>query len=187
MGSKRFGCGAVVWEGSIYAMGGHDGSNVLRSVERFDGSRWSEAPSMQIRRFGCAAAVFLGSLYAVRGRDGSLRLSSVEKFDGSQWTAMTGMVNKRYGCATVVWEGCLYAIGGHDGRYNIDLVELSGSCRLSLRSDYHGPAQCHVPAQPTSMHVFHGVRLPRLRILGTPQALPKKNAQYSTTTSLRQC
>ena len=120
----RAGCAAVVYNGSLYVLGGRAGRGVfvdkgpysygqfvrddwaaLSSVERLvhgAGSTWSKAPSMISARYGCAGVVAHGFLYVFGGHDGKQTLSSVERFDGSQWSEVQGMIDKRQLCAAVV-------------------------------------------------------------------------------------
>ena len=46
MATKRYDCVASVFDGSIHAIGGYDGSSGLSSAERFKGAQWVAAPSM---------------------------------------------------------------------------------------------------------------------------------------------
>ena len=109
MEGRRYGCAAVVWEGALYVVGGHDGTHCLKSVERFDGSRWMAMPSMTSNRHSAAAVVWDGDLYAIGGFDGSGYLSSAERCSSGAvagrvggWVETARMARRRSGCAAVV-------------------------------------------------------------------------------------
>ena len=65
--------------GSLYAVGGHDGSNYLQTVEKYDGSSWQMVASMHSPRAGVAVTSLGGVLYAVGGYDGKENLSTCGK------------------------------------------------------------------------------------------------------------
>lgn len=78
MGARRSGCGVGVVEGALYAVGGHDGPAVRRSVERWAGAGWAAAPPMHTARRNAAVAAHHGRLYVVGGDDGAANLNTVE-------------------------------------------------------------------------------------------------------------
>lgn len=59
--------------GSVYAVGGFNGSLRVRTVDVYDGAKdqWTSIASMQERRSTLGAAVLNDLLYAVGGFDGS--------------------------------------------------------------------------------------------------------------------
>jgi N-acetylneuraminic acid mutarotase len=67
----------------VYACGGSDGSDVLRTVERYNvkENTWSAAPPMSRPRLGHAAAVVNNKLYVIGGYDGKEPLNTFECFD----------------------------------------------------------------------------------------------------------
>ena len=82
MMSKRCYIATVVFDGKIFALGGHDGTIGLKTVEMYDPNTnmWTEMPSMNHRRSDFGATVLEGKLFAVGGFDGQNCLSSVEYF-----------------------------------------------------------------------------------------------------------
>ena len=80
MGSKRFACAAAVIDGKLYAIGGHNSTGHLDSVERYDpaSNTWEAVAAMGSKRFACAAAAIDGKLYAMGGLNGTGYLDSVE-------------------------------------------------------------------------------------------------------------
>ena len=76
----------AVLDGSLYAVGGVDGSSELNSVEKYDPktNQWRNVQSMSSKRFYLGVAVLDGSLYAVggsnyMGKDNYTFSASVEK------------------------------------------------------------------------------------------------------------
>lgn len=78
--------GVVYTGGSVYAVGGFNGSLRVRTVDCYEPvmDRWTSVSSMQDRRSTLGAAVLNGLLYAVGGFDGSRGTSS--SFSG--WNLM---------------------------------------------------------------------------------------------------
>lgn len=91
MAARRSGAGVGVVGEALFAVGGHDGPAVRRSVERFRaGEGWAAAPPMACARRNAAVAAHAGRLYVVGGDDGAANLDSVEVFDpaADAWSAL---------------------------------------------------------------------------------------------------
>merc|ERR1719469_480853 len=89
---------------------------MLNTVEVFDGSGWSSAPSMTTKRIAWAATVFGSKLYAMGGSnqfDGFL--NTVEVFDGSGWSSAPSMTTKRVSFAAIEFDSKLFVLGGSNG------------------------------------------------------------------------
>lgn len=81
MAARRSGAGVGAVGGALYAVGGHDGPAVRRSVERLrpgDGAAWAPAPPMHTARRNAAVVAHKGKLYVVGGDDGAANLDTVE-------------------------------------------------------------------------------------------------------------
>ena len=76
------GVGVAVLNDLLYAVGGHDGTSYLNSIERYDPqtNQWSAevAPTSSCRT-SVGVAVLDGFLYAVGGQDGVSCLNHVER------------------------------------------------------------------------------------------------------------
>uniref|UniRef100_A0A8C6TT09 Kelch-like protein 20 n=1 Tax=Neogobius melanostomus TaxID=47308 RepID=A0A8C6TT09_9GOBI len=122
MSKRRCGVGVSVLDDLLYAVGGHDGSSYLNSVER----SWSSdvAPTSTCRT-SVGVAVLGGYLYAVGGQDGVSCLNIVERYDPKEnkWTRVASMSTRRLGVAVAVLGGFLYAVGGSDGTSPLNTVE----------------------------------------------------------------
>ena len=77
------GVGVAVLNDLLYAVGGHDGTSYLNSIERYDPqtNQWSAevAPTSSCRT-SVGVAVLDGFLYAVGGQDGVSCLNHVERY-----------------------------------------------------------------------------------------------------------
>ncbi|KAF2985981.1 hypothetical protein EK904_002138, partial [Melospiza melodia maxima] len=123
--SRRCRAGVVFMAGSVYAVGGFNGSLRVRTVDVYDGAKdqWTSIASMQERRSTLGAAVLNDLLYAVGGFDGSTGLASVEAYSykTNEWFFVAPMNTRRSSVGVGVVEGVgvlsglLYATGGHDG------------------------------------------------------------------------
>jgi hypothetical protein len=121
MRKPRQGHAAVVFRGSIYALGGFDGRSVLDSVERFDGNTWTEVPSLNRPRASHSAAVYKNALYVIGGRGACENpikyddnqpfnslcgepMADVEYFEGIKWKQAPKLVVPRAYHGAAVWD-----------------------------------------------------------------------------------
>lgn len=113
--------------GYLYAVGGHNGSEYLKSAERYDPEKdeWSAVASMGCRRGGLAAAGLGGRLYAVGGYNGYKNVNTVERYDVNtdMWTMVAPMKLCRSGLAMAVTGQRLLAVGGHNGTKYLSATE----------------------------------------------------------------
>ncbi len=82
MAKRRCGVGVAVFGELLYAIGGHDGSSYLNSMERYDPKmdQWcSNLPPTSSCRTSIGVGILRDEIYAVGGQDGLSCLSSVEK------------------------------------------------------------------------------------------------------------
>ena len=111
----------VALRGKIYVVGGFDGANQLRSVERFNPrtGRWKkvalatlatkrrEEPlqvrSMGTARSGVAAAALDGDLFVVGGWDGTRRLRTGEVINNTHLLIANKHIEQVYDPATNRW------------------------------------------------------------------------------------
>lgn len=82
MSVRRSGAGVGVLNNILYAVGGHDGPLVRRSVEAYDAERniWYPVAEMAFCRRNAGVVAHGGTLYVVGGDDGTSSLSSVEVY-----------------------------------------------------------------------------------------------------------
>lgn len=130
-GQRRFAHAAVELEGKLVLLGGHDGSQCLKSVQRFDPAteRWEQLPPLREPRANLTAAVVGGKIFAVGGNYGSSVLSSVEVFDpadGGAWSPGPSLRRGRHCHAAAQVAGRLYVLGGNRSEAEI-FEESAGS------------------------------------------------------------
>lgn len=127
--SRRCRCGVTVLNGSVYAVGGFDGTSRVRSVERLDleQGRWVPVEHMLSRRSTLGVGVLNGQLYAVGGFDGTNGLDTIERYspETNQWANVASMSTRRSSVGVAIMNGYLFAVGGYDGtaRQCLNLVE----------------------------------------------------------------
>ena len=112
----------VALGGKIYVVGGFDGANQLRSVERFDPGtgQWEEVAvttnrreqwnhcNLQVRsmgtaRSGVAAAALGGDLFVIGGWDGTRRLRTGEVINNTHLLIANKHIEQVYDPATNRW------------------------------------------------------------------------------------
>ncbi len=113
----RYGSASAVFNGSLYVIGGSDGSP-RANVFKFDGTVWTEVASVPVPLWRPAAGVMNGALYVIGGWNGSSVQPNVYRFDGTRWAEVAGLPAARYGLAAGALSGSLYAAGGDDASYN---------------------------------------------------------------------
>jgi kelch-like protein 8 len=127
MSTRRRHVGVVAVGNKLYAVGGHDGTEHLKSGEVFDPvtNKWqSIAPMSKLRR-GIALAHLNGPIYAVGGLDDMACFSTVERYDpeSDTWSQVQNMNYARGGVAVASFRNYLYAIGGNNGTASLDTCE----------------------------------------------------------------
>ncbi|CAK8685790.1 unnamed protein product [Clavelina lepadiformis] len=95
MKTRRSRLTAVALNNEIYAIGGHDGSNHLSSVEKYnlDTKTWLDVPSMNEKRYGGSACVVDDAIWVFGGQDAK----TVEFYDPAtnKWQVSTNMDTER--------------------------------------------------------------------------------------------
>ena len=99
--------GVGVVGGELYVVGGYDGDEYLKSVEKYcvSSNIWSRVRDMNCGKVGAAVVACGGRLYVLGGWDGCKYLSSVEVYDPAQdtWTMLpAGMATARFLAGAVV-------------------------------------------------------------------------------------
>ncbi len=113
----RTGLASAAVDGSVYAVGGWDGSLLPYNARFDDGANfWEIRADMTTARRDLAAAVLDGKVFAVGGTGGTGALATVEVYNpgSNSWSAESSMSNARSEHVTVAANGRIYAIGGYD-------------------------------------------------------------------------
>jgi len=93
--NRRCRLGVATLNGKLYACGGYDGNQFLRSVEMYDPNKdaWKLVAPMNVKRSRVALSANMGKLWAIGGYDGESNLSTVEVYDpeSDTWTFVASM------------------------------------------------------------------------------------------------
>ena len=125
---KRCGNALAVCNGSLYALGGFDGTTCLSSIERLDYLDklwdWKNVAPMLTPRLGLAVVSLDGCFYAIGGQsklETYSALKTVEKYDPglNRWIFVSEMTYKRSFHCACVYDEKVFAIGGIDDRGNV--------------------------------------------------------------------
>ncbi|XP_055920249.1 kelch-like protein 1 [Eupeodes corollae] len=127
MTKRRFSFGMVELNGHLYAVGGHNGSINLCSVERLDLNsltKWQEVTPMLMERSQPGVVAFNGLLYAF-GSNSDFEHTTFEFYDPqtNTWAELTPPSEARIGVGLCVVKGLLYAVGGFTNNGICTMVE----------------------------------------------------------------
>ncbi|XP_055837130.1 kelch-like protein diablo [Episyrphus balteatus] len=128
---RRFSFGMAELNGQLYAVGGHNGTDNLYSVEKWDPNspqRWQEVAPMQKERNQPGVTVCNGLMYAI-GSTGDFDHNSFEFYDPqtNTWAELTPPIQARTSVGLCVVKGLLYAVGGRTE---------TGICTMIERYDF---------------------------------------------------
>lgn len=109
-----------LYDKRIYALGGHNGRERLKSGERFDfkSKQWHEIAEMSLARLDASACSHNNKIFIAGGQIGEQFIqSSVEFYKSSDntWTFLTPMIVPRMSFQLVSYRNFLLAIGGTNG------------------------------------------------------------------------
>src|SRR5664279_360359 len=146
--------------GTIYAVGGFDGTSALSVVEAYDPGtdQWSTKTAMPGGVVAPAAAAIGGTLYVIGGFDGA-SVTATTGYDPSTaaWTAQAAMPTAREGVAAAVIDSMLYAVGGESEAGTSSVTYLNANEVFSPA----GTADVHPAAQRRPFSVPPGSSLSR--------------------------
>nr|XP_039265615.1 kelch-like protein 1 [Styela clava] len=114
----------ICMQGSIYSLGGYEGSSATNKAECFNRntSKWSFISPMLNARRKSAAVEFQDRLYILGGYDMGQDLKTVETYDPSSdsWTMFAPMISTRRLLNSFVFNGNIYAVGGYGSRKTME-------------------------------------------------------------------
>lgn len=114
--TRRCRAGVVVLDGLVYAVGGFNGNQRIKTVDCFDpqNNRWTTVAPMEARRATLGADVLERKIFAVGGFDGQIGLQSAEFYDPIKncWQTIANMSTRRSSVGVAALDGLLYACGG---------------------------------------------------------------------------
>jgi len=140
--------GAATLNGTLYLIGGHNGSSERTNVYSFNGTNWTVAPSLPAARQYLAACTFQSKIYAIGGRFGVSAQTNVYCFDGTNWSETVGLPVVNMALSASVHNGRLYAVGGYDGVtpsytnvYRFDGTNWTAVAGLPVPRSHHSTAE----------------------------------------------
>jgi hypothetical protein len=92
--SPRSGLSLIVWNNTLYAIGGYDGVQRLQSMESLRSSivlNWQDELPMIVGRSNFATTTLNGRMLAIGGYNGLNTIDDVEAFNGVYWKRLTPM------------------------------------------------------------------------------------------------
>jgi len=111
----------VELDGSLFAMGGHDGNHRLDSMECYNPGldQWSAIASMTIKRSVFGAATLNGLIYVVGGYDGKKYLNDAEVYNVEldKWSPSVPLSCARSAVSVAAHDGYIYCCGGFNGHF----------------------------------------------------------------------
>ncbi|GMR57988.1 hypothetical protein PMAYCL1PPCAC_28183, partial [Pristionchus mayeri] len=130
--STRSRNGVAIVGTQIFAIGGYDGMNRLKSVDVYDAmaDKWEKTADMNTERSAMGTGVIDGKIYAAGGYNGQA-LNSMEMLNPADaepaWTLMAAMTHHRCAPASCLLNGKLYG--------TVDYVDGSSFLREAERYD----------------------------------------------------
>jgi N-acetylneuraminic acid mutarotase len=111
----RYGAGAAVLNGFLYAVGGENSNGTVNTVEWYNpwANSWIDVAPVPTTRYRLAAGVVNGILYALGGQNGTT-YNTVETYNPATntWSTAAPMLTARAALGVGVINGILYAVGG---------------------------------------------------------------------------
>ena len=129
MAVARKGVASCQLMNKIYAIGGWNLQNPLRSAEIYDPliDAWKSLPPMSERRSAATGVAFNNKIYVIGGVNENNQIhDSVEIFNPAtnEWSFGSSLTVPRCGAAAVVYNDKIFVIGGNDGTRRLKTVEV---------------------------------------------------------------
>jgi hypothetical protein len=124
--NARYDFGATVYNGTVYLLGGYDGTTYYNDVQyapiNTDGTigTWSSTASFTNGRYGLSAFAYAGYIYVLGGTDASTYYSDTQyasiNSNGTigTWAYTTPFTGGRYDSGVVAYDGNVYLLGGRN-------------------------------------------------------------------------
>ena len=115
-GPKVAYCGLEFYKGSLYVVGGTDGTTIASTLKAFNMEKkeWSDLVDMSFSRCYVTTVIFQDKLYAIGGHSGDTRMRSVEiyDFETGNWEIGPEMNVTRSDASAAVINNRIYVVGG---------------------------------------------------------------------------
>ncbi len=167
--TPRYGLGAVLWNNTVYSVGGYSGSASLNKVESAtvlsNGSlgSWRNETSLALGRSFSGVVVYNGRIFVVSGRLVSVMNTVVfgeilanGSINGS-WITETVPMVARDALAAVAWNGRIYAIGGaNSGGTILNITESAAILANGSLVDWRNETPLQVSRKNFAAVVYNG-------------------------------
>jgi N-acetylneuraminic acid mutarotase len=161
MPTARFAHALGVVNGLIYAVGGHDGTNALNTVEIYDpvSNGWSAGTAMPTAREKLTVSAVNGKIYAIGGH-GSSVLGVVEEYDAAndQWSNCGGtcatLPTARKSAASAAVLGKIYVIGGAGPLATVEAFDPAANSWATKTAMPTAREQLGVAVEETLGHIY---------------------------------
>ena len=128
MNERRCYVASATLMNKIYACGGYNAQERLRSAEIYDPvlDVWGFLPQMTDVRSDAACVAFNNKIYVIGGFNGDQIHTSVEIFNPAtnEWSFGPSLQTPRKGAKAIVYNDKIFVIGGHDGTRVLKTVEI---------------------------------------------------------------
>jgi N-acetylneuraminic acid mutarotase len=156
---KRDNFGCCVYNNTIYAFGGFNGS-LLDTIEKYDGSSWIQIGTTNLStvRSRTSAVVYNNNIYILGGITNSGRTNTVDIYNAATDAITSGPIMP-YSVefhASVVYNNDIYVIGGNSGTITSSVIKYDGTSWSSVAS-LNTPRYGHTAVVVNgSIYVFGG-------------------------------
>ncbi|KAM9360680.1 kelch-like protein 10 [Symphorus nematophorus] len=127
MHSFRSYVSVTVLDGYIYAIGGCDGQERLRTAERYlpRANQWTKIAPMIEQRTAASCTTLRGKVYICGGFNDTECLSTAECYnpETDQWTMIQPMASRRSGTGVIAYADRIFAVGGFNGTTTLRTAE----------------------------------------------------------------
>ncbi len=117
--TARYSAQSAVFKGDVVVIGGSQSYGILDSAERYDGTNWLSAGTLNTGRYAHAAVTLADGqhILVVGGYNrAGVALASAELYDGVAWVQVAPMAQPRaQHTATLLPDGRVLVIGGRNG------------------------------------------------------------------------
>ena len=111
--------GAVFLNGSLFVLGGFNGTEQFCTMQKYDlvNKTWQEVAPMHEKRCYVSVVVLHGCIYALGGFNGFDRMTTAEKYtpETNQWTMIAPMNYPRSDASSTTLNEKIYICGGFNG------------------------------------------------------------------------
>ena len=125
---RRSRLAVALFQGELYAVGGHDLGYSLTTCEKYSPSDriWKPVCDLETARRSLALVPVGNRLFAMGGYTGSIYLKSVEVYNPAvdEWNPGPPMLEARSELAAVLLDNRIYAIGGSNSSGDLKSVEV---------------------------------------------------------------